>query len=294
MYKYYSSVFTFLCITVSAGMTFPLSKLALEALTPLYYLAIRYTLATIIMVALFFSRFKKGLKEQIKMGIPLGITIFLAYFLQTLGVYRTTASKTGFFTAISVVQVPIIDFIQEKKKPDRLLSIGIVFALLGLVLLTGILGGNSNLNMGDLLVFLCAFGFAYHIILVSRLEKEADPYVIATIQFAMVALFSFLAALFMENPPDLNLLTGKVWLNIFFLSFFATAFAYTAQIIAQRLVSSAEAALILTFEPVFSAVFSYFLLQESQNMSTIFGGIFIVLGLIISQFKDFKKAEQIV
>lgn len=284
MLRFLGATITMLLITVVWGATFPLSKLVLAILPPIYYLGVRYTITTIIMVIFFLPRLKKNVKNHFLKALPLGIILFLAYLVQTLGVQITTASKAGFFTAVSVVLVPLMLLITEGKFPPKSLSLGVLLAFGGLVLMTEISLSRFNFNRGDFLVLLCAFGFAYHIIQVSRLKEDVDPFTVATIQFATVALFSFISAPFLEQLPQFNLIPGKIWLIILFLSLFGTAFAYTAQIIAQKEMTAGQAAMILTFEPVFSAIFSYFILHEHQSLGAVFGGILIVLGLLISQF----------
>lgn len=284
MLKYLAATAALLSVTVIWGSTFPLSKIVLEEIPPLFYLGIRYTLTTLIMGVLFPKQLFQNLRPTFVKAFPLGIAIFFAYLTQTLGVNLTTASKAGFFTAFSVVLVPILLFFINRQKPPKSLMIGVVLALVGLALMSGLLDEQINFNQGDFLVLLCAFGFAVQIILVARLHPDSNPASVATIQFATVALFSFLMAFFMEEIPSLAPISPRTWWIILFLSAFGTAFAYTIQIYAQKEMSAGQAAMILTFEPVFSAIFSFYILKEQQNFTTVTGGLFIVSGMIISQF----------
>ena len=284
MLKYLAATAALLSVTVIWGSTFPLSKIVLEEIPPLFYLGIRYTLTTLIMGVLFPKQLFQNLKPTFAKAFPLGIAIFFAYLTQTLGVNLTTASKAGFFTAFSVVLVPILLFFINRQKPPKSLMVGVVLALVGLALMSGLMDEQINFNQGDFLVLLCAFGFAIQIILVARLHPSSNPASVATIQFATVALFSFLMAFFMEEIPSFAHISPKVWWILLFLSAFGTAFAYTIQIYAQKEMSAGQAAMILTFEPVFSAIFSFYILKEQQNLTTVTGGLFIVFGMIISQF----------
>ena len=284
MLKYLAATAALLSVTVIWGSTFPLSKIVLEEIPPLFYLGIRYTLTTLIMGVLFPKQLFQNLRPTFVKAFPLGIAIFFAYLTQTLGVNLTTASKAGFFTAFSVVLVPILLFLLNRQKPPKSLIVGVVLALVGLALMSGLLDEQINFNLGDLLVLLCAFGFAIQIILVARLHPDSNPASVATIQFATVALFSFFMAFFLEEIPSLAHISPRTWWIILFLSAFGTAFAYTIQIYAQKEMSAGQAAMILTFEPVFSAIFSFYILKEQQNLTTVTGGLFIVCGMVVSQF----------
>jgi len=284
MLKYLAATAALLSVTVIWGSTFPLSKIVLEEIPPMFYLGIRYTLTTLIMGLLFPKQLFQNLKPTLVRAFPLGIAIFFAYLTQTLGVNETTASKTGFFTAFSVVLVPMLLFLINRQKPPRSLIVGVGLALVGLALMSGLMDEQINFNRGDFLVLLCAFGFAVQIILVARLHPNSNPASVATIQFATVALFSFLIAFLLEEIPSFAQISPRVWWIILFLSAFGTAFAYTIQIYAQKEMSAGQAAMILTFEPVFSTIFSFYILKEQQNPTAVMGGVLIVSGMMISQF----------
>lgn len=284
MIAYFAATAALLMVTIIWGSTFPLSKIVLEQIPPMYYLGIRYAITTVIMIFIFPKQLYVHLKPTFRSAFPLGIAIFFAYLTQTLGVNETTASKAGFFTAFSVVLVPLLLFMISKKRPPYSLIIGVVLALIGLTLMSGLLDEQIHFNRGDFLVLLCAFGFAIQVILVARLNPNSNPASVATIQFATVSLFSFLIAFVLEEIPSFHQIRPQVWWIILFLSLFGTAFAYTIQIIAQKEMSAGQAAMILTFEPVFTAIFSYYILKEVQTTGTLIGGVFIIVGMLISQF----------
>lgn len=290
--RYYIATAALLLVTVIWGSSFPLSKIILAEISPLYYLGIRYTITTVVMVLLFHRQLHKYWRTSLKPALPLGFAVFFAYILQTIGVIETTASKAGFFTAFAVILVPLMMFFLQKQKPPRSLLTGVVLAAIGLSLLSGILEEQLSFNLGDFLVLLSAVCFAVHIILIARLKSDSNAVCIATIQFAVVALFSFLFAFFLEEIPLSVKISPSSWLILIFLAVFATAFAFTVQILAQKEMSAGQTAMIMTFEPVFSAGFSWLLLKEQFTLIGLCGGLLIVAGMLISQFYPVLEAKR--
>ncbi len=290
--RYYLATAALLLVTVIWGSTFPLSKIVLTEISPLYYLGIRYAITTIVMTVLFHRQIHLHWRTSWQAALPLGLAIFLAYLLQTLGVMATTASKAGFFTAFAVVLVPLLLFFLQKEKPPISLFVGVALAAIGLGLLSGILEEQMSFNLGDFLVLLSALCFAVQIILVSRMNSNSNAVSIATIQFAIVALFSFFFAFFLEKVPVWANIPSASWFILIFLAVFATAFAFTIQILAQKEMSAGQTAMIMTFEPVFSAGFSWLFLREQVTLLGFCGGGLILVGMLISQFYPVLEAKR--
>jgi len=291
--RYYIATAALLLVTVIWGSTFPLTKILLAEMSPFYYLGVRYTITTVVMGLLFYRQLRMHWRASLKAAIPLGFAVFFAYVLQTIGVMQTTASKAGFFTAVAVVLVPLMLFLLQKQKPPHSLMIGVVLATIGLSLMTGILEEQMSFHLGDFFVLLSAFCFAVQIILNARLESDSNAVCIATIQFAIVALFSFLIAYFIEEMPLSVKISPSSWLILIFLAVFATAFAFTVQILAQKEMSAGQTAMIMTFEPVFAAGFSWLLLKEQFTFIGFSGGLLIIAGMLISQFYPVLKVKRL-
>lgn len=280
-------------VTLIWGATFVTVQEAIKFIEPYYFLTIRFSIAAIIMLLITNKRLKNVTKASLVKGIIIGIMLFAGYAFQTFGLKYTLASNAGFITGLSVVIVPVIVTITTQKFPGIIPVLGTLSATCGLALLT--IDSSLKLNPGDLLVMLCAFSFAFHILLLGKYSPDNDPFALATIQIGTVALLSFIAALIKETPPPSSNFTSEVWGAILITSVLATALAFFIQTWTQKYTSPTHTAIILTMEPVFAAVFAYFLGGETFTMQKIFGACLILFGMLSSELSgnDHNETEEI-
>jgi len=270
-----------LIIVIIWGSTFALIKGVIDTIPPYTYLAYRFLLAALILVVIFWKRLKKLNIMILKKGSLIGIFLFLGYTLQTVGLKYTTATKAGFITGFSVVLVPIISFLLLKEKVSRDSVIGVALATLGLWFLN--YNSNFSFNLGDFLVLLCAFSFAMHIISVGLFSKKLDYVLLAITQITVVFVLSLFMALIFERPAIHLSYSSDIWWSIVITGIFATALAFYMQNRFQRHSTATKTAIIFSGEPIFAAVFAYFLLGEKVGLIAWAGGLLIIFGMIVSQ-----------
>lgn len=274
-----------LLVTIVWGSTFVITKNALKDIPTYNFLTIRFLLAFVVSFLIFFNSMKNLNKKTLFLGSVIGIVLFAGYAFQTVGLSYTTASKSGFITGFSVVLVPVFSAILLKKIPNISTIIGVILAILGLGLMT--LNSNLSLNIGDLYTLICAFAFAFHIILVGKYTTEVDSIALAVVQIGIVGLLSLIFSLSLEKftiPKSTD-----VWVAIFITGILATSGAYIIQNTMQRFTSPTHTALIYTGEPVFSAIFAYLFLHEVMTAKVILGSILILTGMILGEIKFDKS-----
>jgi len=273
-----------LIIAIIWGSTFAIIKNILNLIPPYTFLTYRFLLATLVLMIIFWKRIRGINKTILRKGSLIGIFLFLGYTFQTVGIKYTSATKAGFITGLSVVLVPIISLLFVKEKVSRNSIMGAFFALIGLWFLN--YTNSFSFNFGDFLVLLCAFSFAMHIISVGLYIKKLDYVLLVIVQLATVSILSLFLAVIFERPA-LNLsYSFNVWWGIIFMGVFATAFAFYMQNRFQRYSTATKTAIIFSGEPIFSAIFAYFLLGEKVGLIAWIGGLLIIFGMIISQRKQ--------
>ncbi|TCO69339.1 DMT family transporter [Marinisporobacter balticus] len=281
MNKQYKADLALLVVTLSWGISFILTKNSLDALATFNFLSIRFFIAGIICIVVFHKKILKIDKTTIKYGVLIGFTMFLGYAFQTAGLNYTTASKSAFISSLCVIFVPIFSALLLKKPPKLMAIAGVIFSTMGLALLT--LDGNLSLNIGDFYSFLCAICFALQILAIAKYSAKADPINLAILQITVVCILSMLISFLFESP---TIPTSKnVWIDIVSLSFFCTSGAFIIQNIAQKYTSTTHAALIFTGEPVFAAIFGYFIAGEILSTRGFVGGILIVSSILLVELK---------
>lgn len=266
-------------VAVGWGSSFILTKNSLATLATYNFLAIRFIIAFAISSIIFYKNMLQIDKNTLKYGFLIGSILFAGYAFQTVGLNYTAASKSAFITGFSVVLVPLLSALFFKKIPEKAAVIGAVMALFGLGFLT--LNGNLGLNAGDFITLLCTFAFAMHIITVGKYTASVDSICLAIVQIGVVGLLSLIMSLAVEKPiiPQ----GVDVWFNLFILSLVCTSGAFIVQNAAQKYTSSTHTALIYTGEPVFAAIFAYFVSGEVLSPKGLFGAALILTGMLIAE-----------
>jgi drug/metabolite transporter (DMT)-like permease len=250
------------------GVTFPLVKIALNFCSPFLFLAIRFSLATLIIWLVYSKRISLVDKPTLKAGIMLGIFLFLGYAFQTVGLKYTAASKSAFITGLFVIMVPPMSVLLVKEKPKIFSLIGVLLAISGLWLMTRPKG--SEFNLGDLLTLFCAISFSFHVIFVQIYAKEFPFEKLVFVQLLTTALLSI--------PSMFLLETMKFVYNHNLLSL-----GITVQNRMQKDTTATKASVIYTMEPVFAGVFSYLILGEVLGSVGMVGAGLILSGMLCSE-----------
>lgn len=92
-------VIALLTVTVFWGMGFPLLKMLVGSLQTFGIIALRFNVATLILLLLFSKRLKNLNRDVIKKGFLLSIILFGSYVCGTVGMRYTSSSKASFFLA---------------------------------------------------------------------------------------------------------------------------------------------------------------------------------------------------
>ncbi|MFY9177312.1 MAG: DMT family transporter [Caldicoprobacterales bacterium] len=270
-----------LLVALFWGGGFVAVKEAINSITPFYMIAIRFGIANLILLAIFWKRFKNIDWQDIKISIIVGIFLFLAFSAQTTGAQYTTAGKQAFLTAVNVVIVPFLTWILYKNELDAYSIIASVFCLIGVGFLT--LKDGLSINIGDFLTLVCAFLFAVHIALLGEYAKKVDTIVLSIIQMATASVLALVCALFTEPVPES--LPANAYFSMVYMIIFSTMLAFMIQTIAQKYTTANHASLILCLEAVFGSVLAAIFLGDVFTPSMIIGCGLIFIGIIIAETK---------
>jgi len=174
---------------------------ALDALPPFYLIAIRFMMASILIVVIFWKYFIQINKKEIIPGIICGLILFIAYAFQTVGAQYTTVGKLAFLTALNVIIVPFITWMALHEKIHKYNIVSSVIAVIGFGFLN--LTGESGVNFGrgEMYGTLCAIGFAMHISILGYYTSKYDPIKLSIMQMITCAVLSLCFALAFEEAP---------------------------------------------------------------------------------------------
>ena len=273
-----------LMITVFWGASYMLTKVGLEGLEPFNLTALRFIIAFFISAIVFHKQIFNADIKTIKYAFILGIILFGMFISMAFGLEHTTASNAGFLISLAVVLIPIISFVFLKQKIEKKVIIGVCLAFIGIALLS--LDAEFKVNIGDLLCILCALFCSIHVIVIGIFTKEVDSIALGALQLAFAGIFSIIFSAFTETVRIPS--TALSWLSVLLLSIFCTAIGYIVQTTAQQHTTATHTGLILSLEPVFSAIFAYIFLGEILAPKGYLGAVILLSGVLVAEI-DFKS-----
>lgn len=270
------------------GSTFVLVKQALDNISTLLFLTLRFSIAAAALLLLFWNKLRMeeagrhNLKYSLKGGVIAGVCLFSGYVLQTFGLKYTTAAKAGFITGMYIPFVPIFGALIYRKFPRNAEIIGVSCAFAGMALLS-VKDTALGIGFGDLLVLGCAVAYTLHILVLGSYAQTASIAVLTLTQIVTAALLGA-ATFWWAEPPKVQW-SKDVWIALGVTSLFATALAFAIQTWAQQYSSPTRTALIFAMEPVFAWVTSYIVLGENLSRRGIYGAALILSGILLVELK---------
>lgn len=294
MAKYKNSFMLFMAAVIW-GVAFVAQSVGMEYVGPLTFNGVRSLIAAVVLFpcVLLFDKLEKGKdpkkkwnKKVIIGGIVCGLVFFVASNLQQFGIQYTTVGKAGFITAFYIVIVPIMGIFIRRKCPWTV-WISIVLAIIGLYLLC--ITEKFTIGLGDILVFLCAFMFAVHILVIDHYSPMFDGVRLSCIQFLVCGVLSSIA-MFIFEEPKMDMIT-TAWLPILYAGVFSSGVAYTFQILGQKNMNPAVASLILSLESVVSVIAGWMILGQKMSTRELIGCGIMFIAVIIVECVPTKKKE---
>ncbi|MGA8042832.1 MAG: DMT family transporter [Terracidiphilus sp.] len=286
------------------GSTFVLVKGALADSTPAAFNLARMTLA-FALLAVAYHRAWRGIRlRHIGAGAIAGFFLAMGYQFQTTGLARTTPSKSAFITGLVVVLVPLFSSVPALRPPGAHpprwnAYTGAALAFVGIVLLTApaarqthaahslgeglriFLPDLSSINFGDVLTLGCAVGFAFHCLALSHLSPRVAFQPLALLQIGFCAVYMAVSLPLIEHPQIHW--TSRLIGALVIAAALATAAAFSIQSWAQAVLPSTHIALLLTLEPVFAWITSFFFTGERLGLRPASGALLILAGIALTE-----------
>jgi drug/metabolite transporter (DMT)-like permease len=280
--------------TVVWGATFMLVKSALGGISALLFLALRFSLAAIVLALLFRKPLRSPeARKGWQAGVLVGTFLFLGYLFQTMGLRFTSAPKSAFITGLTSVMVPLLGSLVYRIKPQISEWCGILTAMAGLGLMTlpnSVLHGATaagSVSRGDVLTFFCTIAFGAHIVTLGHFSRRMGFELLSVAQVGTAAVLSLALCGWAETPHvewQPAVLSG-----ILITGFFATALAFTIQAWAQKYTTPTRTALIYMLEPVVAWATSYLLAGEGLTRRAAAGAALILGGVLLVELKPLNQ-----
>lgn len=276
-------------ITFVWGSTFTVVKSSLAYISPILLVAVRFWIATAIIVILMPRQIRGMSARSFRQGLLLSAVLLGSFIFQTLGLRSTSPSYSAFITALSVLLVPLLGFILFRDRPRLQTVGGVILATLGLwILLVNI--RQITLGSGDMLTMVCAFLFALQILLLGRFVRTTDYRQLMLLQMGGTAVLCTILVPVLETP--FVVWTPSLLAYLFVTGVLATAVAFYVQARAQQFTTPNRAALIFSLEPFFAALFAYWLLDQVLTVREWIGGALILAGILVSELRLAQSGDE--
>ena len=288
-------------VVIIWGLAFIWQNIASKVLGPLTVVGLRSLIAVVFITIVAFlvptlykSQEPKWVgqissSKKLWLGVMCGIVLFLAMYIQQIGIGMTTAGKAGFITVLYICIVPFIGLFLGNKL-NKFFIIGLILAVVGFYLLS--VKEEFSLELGDVIVFVSAIFFGVHIIVIDYSALRVNSMFLSIIQLVVVAVLSLVLALINETIVLADILS--VTAPLLALGILSSGLGYTGQIIAQREILPHTTSLIMSLESVVAAIGGVLILNEHIGLREGIGMVIVLVGIIISQLREKKtpKLEQ--
>lgn len=258
-----------------------LIKMYIGAVPPYHLLMGRFVIGTLFIFALQPKNVMRIKKQDLKIGIPLGILVFGAYSFGVVCLKHTSASKSGFLVSLSVLFIPLVDTMIKKAAPSRWTIISVGMSMIGMSLISGINGGGFN--FGDLLAVGSSVVYTAYILALDKYGKYIEDTLLTLIQLGVVAVFSILTVVFFEGFSMAYI--KEALLPILIIGVLCTGMVTLCQTRAQKIASPESAGILFLGEPLFTLTMAHFVLNETIVFSGVIGGLLILAALVIAVLK---------
>jgi drug/metabolite transporter (DMT)-like permease len=272
------------------GMSFVWSKIVLEYYDPITTVLLRLIISSGLLFSglAFFRRLSGIKKSDIRLFMLSALLNPFLYFLgENYGLKHSSPTVTAVIIATIPVFTPFVAFFAFREKLTPLNIFGLLVSFLGVIVMlfdfeTGFIITATGIGWLMLAVFTAVF----YSVLLKRLASKYDPFVIIAFQNFFGALyflplfFIFDYRIFIAVKPNFELIS-----SLLLLAFFASSLAFVFFTISSREIGISKTNLFTNLIPVFTAVFSFFIVGEILDNQKIMGIIIVITGVFMSQVR---------
>ena len=269
------------------GSAFVAQRIGAEHVGVFLFNGSRFLLGSILLLVVLVLRREKFTSSNFKAFFFPGLILYVASALQQAGMAYTSAGNAGFITGLYVIFVPAIAAISLKTKIRFQVWFGALLAVAGLFLLS--INGAFRIEKGDALIMVSALFWAFHVLVIAKYALQVPALQLAAGQFFICGLLNVFSGLLIGGQSMGGL--SEALYPILYTGIFSTAIAFTLQVAGQRLTQASDAAIIMSLEAAFAALFGYLILNEVLNTRQAIGVSLMFSGMLLSQIR-FKKVQK--
>lgn len=286
-----------LSIILIWGLVWPVCKVGLDYITPLWFVALRLIISVACMfpIVALIGKLTLPKKRDFPMIFVIGIFqigLFLA--LLTVGLLYVGPGRAAILVYSTPIWVTPVAFFFFGEKLTKLKALGIFLGVAGIITILSPWGmdwTNKNVIIGNILLILSAVSWAVAMLCTRYLPWHSSSIEMSPWQLLLAAIpMVILAAIFEPHAHitwNLSLYGALV-----FTSFLATAFAFWALVYVTRELPVTTTAVSMLGVPLVSVIASALLLGEAFTMNNLIAMALILVGLICAAVGDGKASKK--
>ncbi len=297
---------------------------AFRVLVSAWMIATRFTVALILVLILWSGLVRRATINEWRAGFYIGVMFYFGLVLQVIGLASIPASRSGFLTSLTAVFTPVFGALVFRKYPNRWMVLGIVLAVIGVIVLTGLIvwtptgfalaeDAAERWTLGDTLTTLGSMFFAFQVLFLDHYGKKIDSVAVTPSMFLTAALLGWITiGLLLGTPLQRSIGVDGMELqdwtelskrpiflaSLGMLAVFCSLLAFGWMNKYQPYVTASQAAVIYSLEPVFASLWALFLPgilstlsgiahpNEQLSFGLIVGGVIILLANFVALYRS--------
>ena len=275
------------------GISYPLTKYV-EDVPTFYIISIRFAFAAVVLGVFCYKNFRNFHPDVLKFSFFLSFIISAMYIFNIIGVKHTTSVRASFFTTLSFLIVPVLNYFVYKVRISRIIFVSALICLAGVFMLcwTPEMGGLV-INFGDVLCFIACICGAINIIYIEKMSQKStiDNSLFTVFLMAFVSVWGTIIALINGDFHGTGINTAQL-VVIIIMGIFCSAGAFILQIHCEELVPSNRVGIIFALEPASGCILSVLLLHETMSLISWIGAFVIILSIVYMELANNRAAAK--
>ncbi|MBK7029687.1 MAG: DMT family transporter [Bacteroidales bacterium] len=227
--------------------------------------------------------------KDIKWFLLLAFTQPFCYFLgESFGLSLVSSTVSAVIISTIPLFSPIAAYFILKETVSRDVILGIVVSFIGILIM--LINPDFSISAspkGILLLFFAVLAAVAYSVVIKKLAFNYRPATIILLQNSIGMLYFLPLFLIFDLKAFLLIQPQKEVLFAFFeLTIFASTLSYLFYIISIKEIGVVKSNVLTNLIPIFTAIFSYFILEESFTFAKISGMGVVMIGIIVSQYKS--------
>lgn len=278
-----------LVVALIWGSAFVAQSQGMAHVGPLTFTGVRFLIGTLVVAPLMLLEWQGLRRHSRRLGgrdalhiAGLGALLLTGAAMQQIGITATSVTHAGFLTALYVPLVPVLGWLLWRHLPHWSVWPAGLACLGGAYLLSGAGADVMQIGRGDWWIIGSALPWALHVLLVGRVAHRLQaPFWVAGGQFAVCGVLALAWSFAYESITWAGLQAAA--LPIGYAGILSVGVAFTAQVVAQRYAQAADAAVVLSSETLFAALFGFLMMGDRLPTSGLLGCALIFVSMVAVQ-----------